>query len=192
MTIPNLILALAALLLMPGPTNTLLAVAGAERGLRASLSLIPFELSAYLAVTVPLALMGNLLASEVPMLNHVHAGLAGIWVLLLAIRMWHFRPDTPGTSVTAWGVFVTTLLNPKGLIFGLVLLPGPELPLRVFVFSLLVTVIAALWAGFGSLATLRPSTAQGAALRLRQVAAVWLALLSMGLLYSAAQAAHLH
>jgi hypothetical protein len=29
-------------------------------------------------------------------------------------------------------------------------------------------------------------------LRLRQVAAVWLALLSMGLLYSAAQAAHLH
>ena len=56
MDLPALTLALLALLLTPGPTNTLMALAGAERGLGGAARLIPAEIAAYLAVTLPLAL----------------------------------------------------------------------------------------------------------------------------------------
>lgn len=190
MTLTAMLAALAALLLTPGPTNTLLAIAGAERGWCASLRLIPLEIAAYLAVTIPLALAGVALQDQIPALRPVLAGVAGLWVLLLAARMWRIPVAGSAPAVSGGRVFLTTLLNPKGLVIGLVLLPGPQLGLRVAALTVLIALVAALWAALGALLTGkagRPAR-RGAAV-FRRLAALWLGALSLGLIYTAAHAA---
>jgi threonine/homoserine/homoserine lactone efflux protein len=59
MSAPELALAILALLLTPGPTNSLMLLAGAERGLLRASRLIPAELMGYLTTVVPLALVGQ-------------------------------------------------------------------------------------------------------------------------------------
>lgn len=75
MTLVELGLALTVLLLTPGPTNTLMLMAGAERGLARALWLIPVELAAYLAVVLPLALLAEGLAAQMGILRPV----VGCW-----------------------------------------------------------------------------------------------------------------
>lgn len=191
MPIVDLILALSVLLLTPGPTNTLMALAGAERGARAAAAFIPVELGAYLCVVIPLALVGAGLLAAIPGLLPVVTAAAAVWVLWLAIRMWQ-RPmpqkDGPAT-VTPLRVFLTTLLNPKALIIGLVLLPGPSLPLRAAVFAALVCCAAFAWVSLGAFVARQGTRpVSGLSPLLRRSAAVWLALLSAALVFRAVYA----
>ena len=106
MPFPDLIIALTVLLLTPGPTNTLMALAGAERGVRAAAGVIPAELGAYLCVVVPLAVAGAGLMSAVPGLLPLVTAAAAAWVLWLAIRMWRC-PMTArrlSSGASAWAV----------------------------------------------------------------------------------------
>lgn len=188
MPIPDLIIALSVLLLTPGPTNTLMALAGAERGARAAAGFIPAELGAYLCVVVPLALAGAGVMAAVPGLLPVVTAAAAGWVLWLAIRMW--RCPVPqqhaSATVTPPRVFLTTLLNPKALIIGLVLLPGPSLPLRTAVFSVLVCGAALAWITLGAVLARRGSSpVSGLTPLVRRSAAVWLGLLSAALAFRA-------
>ena len=66
MTLVEFALAVLVLLFTPGPTNSLLLIAGAERGWWGAVRLIPAELGAYLAVTIPLALVGARLLAALP------------------------------------------------------------------------------------------------------------------------------
>ena len=59
MTACEFAIALFVLLLTPGPTNTLIALAGAERGWLGALRLTPVEAAAYALVTLPLAIAGE-------------------------------------------------------------------------------------------------------------------------------------
>ena len=127
MTPTEFALAAAALLLTPGPTNTLMAIGGTERGWRAAQPLMLFELAAYLLVTLPLALAGQIAIGAVPALKPAITLAAGMWVFWLAIKMWRLPAPGAAAQVTGRRIFVTTLLNPKALVFGLVLLPGPAL-----------------------------------------------------------------
>jgi len=178
MTLLQLSLALLALLLTPGPTNTLLAVAGIERGFRAGLRLVPAEVAGYLATTLPLALFGAAVMDDLPGARAVLTGIAALWVLWLAYQMWQRRPEAAQGGVTGRRVFVTTLLNPKALIIGLILLPAAGVLWQgAALFVGLIAVVAALWAALGA-----GLVRTGSAPRLlRRGAAVWLALLSAGL-----------
>lgn len=186
MTPAETLLAVLLLLVTPGPTNTLLAVAGAERGWRGALRLIPAELGAYLAVTVPLATAGARLLGDAPGARAALAAAAGVWVAWLALAFWR-RPGRgrPAPAVTARRVAVTTLLNPKALVFGLVLLPAAE-PGRTagqFAgFAACVVAVAAGWAALGAAARGAPAELpQG----WRRLAAVWLGALAALLLLRA-------
>lgn len=189
MQMPDLILALAILLLTPGPTNTLMALAGAERGASKAALFIPAELCAYLCVTLPLAVSGAGLMAGVPWLKPAVTAAAAIWVLWLAIRMWRVPAAAAGTqgAVTALRVFVTTLLNPKAFIIGLVLLPGSPLALRALVFAALVVAAACAWIWLGAMLARRGDRpVSGLSPLVRRSAAVWLALLSAALAFRAA------
>jgi threonine/homoserine/homoserine lactone efflux protein len=175
MTLVEMTLAALVLLATPGPTNTLMALAGADRGLRGALRLIPAELAAYLAVTVPLALAGSTVMAELPGLRSGLTLAAGAWVAWLAVAMWRLPAPGPAQAgVTARRVFVTTLLNPKALVVGLVLLPGDDLGLRVTVLACAVAGVAAAWGALGARLPGQPGV-------LRRVAASWLGLLALGL-----------
>lgn len=182
--------AVLALLITPGPTNTLLAVAGASDGFIRPLRLVPVEMTAYLLVVVPLALAGAPLIETMPALAAVLRAAAAIWVMALAIRMWRLDTSASGGAVTARGLFVTTLLNPKALVIGLVLLPSPASPqfmAQLALFAGLLPLVATMWVAAGALITSRraePSLPRS----VRLCAACWLAVVSLGLAIGALHA----
>ncbi|MCB6177198.1 hypothetical protein LHP98_03540 [Rhodobacter sp. Har01] len=176
MTTAQLFLALIGLLATPGPTNALLALAAAQGGGRRALRLVPVVLAAYAAVVLPLWLWGDQALSALPILRPLVTGLAAIWVAWLAVRLWQLpgAGAAPATTVTARHIAVTTLLNPKALILGLVLLPGSGAT-GLALFALVVPVVSVLWLllGAGALRRLGPG--------LNRASAVWLAVLSLTL-----------
>lgn len=143
------VLACLALLVTPGPTNTLIALRAAQAGVGAALRLVPAELAGYALAVLPLALFGQAVLADVPALAAGLKIVAALWVALLAVRLW--RPVAQGAAagaVTARQVFLTTLLNPKALVFGLVLFPGTAegLPVLLGLFGLCIVAVASLWA----------------------------------------------
>lgn len=186
MTPMEFVLAVLALLVTPGPTNSLLLVAGAERGWRGAARLIPAELAGYLATTVPLALAGARLLDALPAARAAIARAAAAWVLWLATTLWRRPPSRAGgPTVTARRVAVTTLLNPKALILGLVLLPAPDagrLALNLGLFAAQVVAVAMLWALLGALLRRPGATPPGLPRGWRQAASLWLGALAIYLL----------
>ncbi|GAA4161138.1 LysE family translocator [Shinella granuli] len=183
------IVAILALLLTPGPTNTLLTVGAAARGFRSSLPLLIGELAGYLAVVVPLATIAASLLEGRPALASALRLAAALWVLFLAIRLWRVsaiqkNPDS-ASAVTVGQVFLTTLLNPKAPIIGLVIMPhGPlaQIAPAIGLFSLLVAGAGTSFLVLGSLIGRAPVLSPQLVYR---VAAICLGVFSLGLAGSA-------
>lgn len=179
--------AVLALLLAPGPTNTLMGLAGAQAGLGRVLRLIPAELAGYALAVLPLGWLGAGLVAQVPALAPGLKLLAALWVLSLALRLWRRPVAGDAMPVTARRVFVTTLLNPKALVIGLVLLPGPAdlaFAPRLALFLVCVLGVALVWGGAGralgriSAATVARGVLRDPVFLVQRVAAVWLGCLS--------------
>lgn len=160
MSLSAFALAVLLLLLTPGPTNTLLAVSGAARGLKASLPLIGAELGGYLTTILPLVFLAAPLLADQPVAALVIKLASTLWVLLLAARLWTRPPSAtePG-AVTIASVYCTTVLNPKALIIGLALIPAASVasvetllePLPYLaVFSVTVVCVATCWLSAGA------------------------------------------
>ncbi len=180
MTLPELALAVLVLLVTPGPTNVLLALAGAERGWRAALPLTAAAVAGYLTAVLPLLVIGQALLGSAPVLRTLISLAAAGWVLWLAVSMW--RPPVAGVRaalVDGKRVYVSTVLNPKTLIFGLVLLPaqGAVLLGHLALFGTGIVVAAAGWAALGA-AVAQPG---GLPHWLRRSAALWLGALALWL-----------
>lgn len=114
-----------SLLAAPGPTNTLLATSGAEVGLRRSLPLLGAEIGGYLlAILLLRALIGPLMAANPQFAATLH-GAVVVYLLYLAWALWRrgARQINAGGATTFPRVFMTTLLNPKAIIFSFTLLP---------------------------------------------------------------------
>ena len=88
------LLAVLTILGTPGPTNTLLATAGATAGLRASLPLLLAELSGYLiSIGLIRAVLGPILAA-VPMLAIVLKVAVAAYLVWIAVEVWRKAPHT--------------------------------------------------------------------------------------------------
>ncbi|MGO4676589.1 LysE family translocator [Bosea sp. 2YAB26] len=139
----------ASLLATPGPTNTLLATSGAEIGWRRSAALLAAELLGYLlAIAILRLALGPFIASRPIVATALQAGVA-LYLVYLATALWQ-RSSLPlahGRSITFARVFLTTLLNPKGLIFASTLLPPAGFPALLPWLALLSAEIVAI--GFG-------------------------------------------
>ncbi len=181
MSLPELTLAVLALLLTPGPTNSLMLLAGAERGFSGAVRLIPAELSGYFLTVLPLTLIGAAVLAGHPELRAVVTVAAAVWVAVLAVRLWRGPwAAGGGHAVSARTLFVTTALNPKALIFGLVLLPSPDrLAANLAIFAGLVVLVAVLWGGLGAILRSGGMRQPRALFVLRRLASVWLAAISI-------------
>ncbi len=188
-TLAAYLFAVLALLLAPGPTNTLMGVAGAQRGIGRVVRLLPAELAGYLTSIVPLVWIGAEVLERFPSAATVLELAAAAWVMLLAIRLWGLPGEEGGSEVTAARVYVTTMLNPKALVFGLVLLPTPAEPEfagRLALFCLSVACVALLWGAAGALS--RSHANGGFRLKVVQrIASVWLGIVSVTLLLGLVQ-----
>jgi threonine/homoserine/homoserine lactone efflux protein len=145
-------LAAVALLLVPGPTNTLLATSGATIGFLRSLRLLPGEVSGYIAGIAVVRAVLLAIGTAAWALTGLRV-LSAVYLAGLAFRLWRAVPSADSSPITMGRVFVTTMLNPKVLIVGLVLMslhPGTAV-VQLVVFSALVPVVAVAWISAGSL-----------------------------------------
>lgn len=151
-----LILAIGALLIVPGPTNVLLAAGGAARGLRAGLPLGLAAACGYVVSVTLLAVVAGPALAASHLLPAMLKSAATLWLLACAWRLWR-NPSTlsaPHAPVGPAGVFMTTVLNPKALVFAFALAPAESGTLPGFLAAIAVlTVLVCLgWAGLGTLA----------------------------------------
>lgn len=176
MTLTQTFLACLALLIVPGPTNTLLALAGAQAGVRANWSLGLAALAVYLVVVAPLTFLGAGLVQSAPLAMLALRLAAVAWVIRLAVKLWRLpEPGAVPHRVTAREVAITTALNPKGLIVGLVILPKAALPgLALAVFAAAVLSVSLGWLLLGRCVLRRdsPCLRRGGAVVLLVLAAV--------------------
>ena len=153
------LLSTAIVLLTPGPTNTLLAAAGIGQGAKKALPLIVFELGGY---CIAISGWGIFLASLLPTypwLSTVSRVACGFYLLYVAVKIWSSTENFPTTGSRTVGpatVFVTTLLNPKGLLFASAIFPplasnnGQVYLIAAGLFACMVVPIASAWVLLGA------------------------------------------
>src|SRR3954470_13301360 len=135
--------AVVALLAVPGPTNTLLFAAGATVGLRRAAHLLSAELLAYNAAIYALLAFFHQLSSSYGLAQLAIRVVAAIYLFVLAVKLWRYQWSVGNTPIAWPNVLVTTLMNPKAVVFAFLVFPtnSPD-PLRYFVeFSVLTVII---------------------------------------------------
>jgi len=151
------ILAVLTVLAAPGPTNTLFAASGASVGLYRSLRLPFAGVAGYLlAISLLDSLVGPVLALH-PLALPALKLLASLWLFTCATKLWRDSGSEffgTATAISFRQVFLTTLLNPKSLIFAFAIFPQTPIPglLPWFAaFCGLVFLVALGWIGTGVL-----------------------------------------
>ncbi|MDK1389781.1 hypothetical protein QN224_31015 [Sinorhizobium sp. 8-89] len=104
---------------------------------------------------LPLTALGAEIGFRWPSSAIVLKAIAAIWVMYLAIKLWGVGKGFGNSAqITFSRVFATTMLNPKALVFALVLLPSPhdkEFLSKLCIFAILVIGVAILWSGLGTI-----------------------------------------
>ncbi len=146
------LLGLIALLAVPGPTNILLATAGATRGWRAAPQLLLAELLSYLTAV---AVLGFVLAPVVagrPEVNSLLQCVAALLLFHTSWRLWRTRTELSHTPIVSWRqVTLTTLMNPKCLVIAFGLMPqdwtldAASAFAHLSLFALVTPVIGGFW-----------------------------------------------
>ncbi|MDR3436975.1 LysE family transporter [Telmatospirillum sp.] len=151
--------AVAALLAAPGPTNALLARAGATAGLRHSLRLVPIALCAYLTAILAWGCLLAPAATVWPQLPAVMRVLCSLLLGLTALRLWRAADaplSDPGKDAKAGTLGLATLLNPKCLLFAGGIFPRTAFSdpstflIAAAAFTLLLLPTAVAWIAFGA------------------------------------------
>jgi threonine/homoserine/homoserine lactone efflux protein len=152
------VLAVLTIVGMPGPSNALLATGGATDGLRRSLPLAPAEAAGYLVSMLTLGLaLGPMVATSPAVAGVLRAAVIA-YLALLTARLWRRGGAIPtggpvGPVVTPAQLFLTTLLNPKGMVLALGIMPfdAPRLWPYLLGFLLLLAPTALGWIAIGAL-----------------------------------------
>lgn len=133
------LIALAALLFAPGPTNAVMASAGSERG--SSLwPMLVAELAGYaIGVGAARLLLLPLIAAWPPAAIVIKLIVAA-WLAYAGWRLW--RAAAAPTKVGAWQALTVTALNPKCLVLALAIIPWDVPSLAAYLGALAAIVLA--------------------------------------------------
>lgn len=147
------IVAVLSLLATPGPTNTLLATSGATVGIKRSLMLLVGELGGYfISIAVLRIVLGPVIAAQ-PVVGMALKVAVAAYLAWIAVTLWRRSASLTGEgAVTLRAVFVTTLLNPKSLVFAFGIIPTQHEMLWAYVTAFAVTVplVGFAWIAIGS------------------------------------------
>lgn len=152
------LLALVALLIVPGPTNALLLATGASGDRQAILRAPIAELAGYLSAVVLIGVLIGPVVMQFPLLSSALRLLIGVYLMVSAYRMWCAAGiGRIAAAPSSFTLLCTTLLNPKAIIIALVLMPEhwglvplDALPALAAVAACILAV-SCLWLGLGIL-----------------------------------------
>ncbi|MBB5577604.1 MULTISPECIES: threonine transporter RhtB [Rhizobium] len=154
MDLLHFFIAAFALLILPGPTNTVLALSAEGLTPLRFTSLLAIVVSAYAAVVIAVSGIGGPLLHEHPAIAQGVKLLAATWVLYLAFKLWAPNTANAPVAIGRKQLFVTTLLNPKAIIIGLTMMPSPAgaiSPAALGVFVPTVIATSSVWLTVGRL-----------------------------------------
>ncbi|RQR49342.1 LysE family translocator [Burkholderia sp. Bp9140] len=186
----------ALILVIPGPTNTLLFVSGLRVRLRTTLPLVAAEAFGYITA---ISLFGFLLVSAFGRFAWLHAVIKGgcaVYVGYLALKMWsqsHLTKERVDRIVSTRDMLVATLTNPKGLLFASTIFPAESFrtvkhfSVAMICFLAILVPIGIGWASLGSACNQSDSLIEQTP-RLLRVASFVLVFLSGSLVYSVVKA----
>ena len=151
--------AVLSVLAMPGPTNSLLFVSGATRGFRPSVQLILAELTAYIISISLLVFVVEPATRAHSTISQLLRVLCSIYLAQMAVWLWRSGEQEAAPAshpITFRRVFLTTLVNPKNLIFAFGIFPLPsaesnEMLPSLVSFSTICTGAACGWIAAGAL-----------------------------------------
>ncbi|MBA2676194.1 LysE family transporter [Ramlibacter sp.] len=154
------VLSVVVILLTPGPTNTLLAAAGLERGARGAAPLLGFELAGYLIAITGWGLFLTTAQQHYPWLGTLVRLGASCYLAYIALKLWlatrSMAADARPKAIGPKALFFATLLNPKGLLFASAIFPAhafdtPRIYLpAIALFVCLLLPIGFIWIKFGA------------------------------------------
>jgi threonine/homoserine/homoserine lactone efflux protein len=168
----------------PGPTNTLLAAGGGTVGFRRALPLVPAEASGYLITILTVGLVIGPIIASIPALALGLRLAVGAYLIRLAAKLWqHGVVDLTIAPVTPGHLFLTTLLNPKALIFALGVIPFATVNwwLYLLCFLVLLVTMALGWIALGTILA-RAARAVGQARLVPRLSAAAIGIFAMVLL----------
>jgi threonine/homoserine/homoserine lactone efflux protein len=143
------LLTVLMLLLVPGPTNTVMATAGAGTP-RSALPLLAAELLGYATIiTLATLLLVPLVAAWPPAGTGIKLVVVA-YLVFVAVKLW-FRRITLDAQQVVIGprlVYLTTALNPKGLIFAVTVFPHGHPQLWAYAAGFAVCVVSCGFAWF--------------------------------------------
>ncbi|MCU4306689.1 LysE family transporter [Acinetobacter ursingii] len=153
------VLAMLAVLLIPGPTNALFASAAHHQGITKTASFIPAEWLGYLYGIAIWALLIHLGQPIWPALTPLLHVISALYVIWLAFNLWkssHLQKHSQShKAIRPKQIFFSTLKNPKALLFAAGIFP-PETwdslehaILVLGVFSLILFPVSWFWMVFG-------------------------------------------
>lgn len=154
MSVLPLAAASLAILLTPGPTNTILAASGAAMGLRRALHLPLAEALGYTVAVSPFLVLQEQFR-DMPAALAVMKAVASAWLLFSALRLWSqpVVPDLKARQGAFWRVLLTTMLNPKAMLVGTIVIPSmmAESPAGGVAFFVLLSTLAGIgWTALGA------------------------------------------
>ena len=153
------VLAMIAVLMIPGPTNALLASSAHQQGIPKTSLFIPAQLLGYFYAINLWALLIHLCSPTWPHLIHLLHILSALYVFWLAFHLWkssHLQKHSQRhRSIRPVQLFFSTLKNPKALLFAAGVFP-PEtwhspsnFVLIIAIFSLVLLPSVLFWMSFG-------------------------------------------
>ncbi len=152
-------LAVIAVLMIPGPTNALLASSAHQQGIAKTSLFIPTQLLGYLYAISLWALFIHLCSPTWPHLITILHFFSAAYVLWLAFRLWKLsyleQHNQRHTSIRPRQLFFATLKNPKALLFAAGIFPtetwdsATNCLLVYAAFCLVLVPTAMFWMSFG-------------------------------------------
>ncbi|MBS9425237.1 LysE family translocator [Photorhabdus caribbeanensis] len=144
-------------LIMPGPTNTLLVSSGYSHGFISTLRLILAEALGYITAISLWGLFLSTLSHAFVWSLVVLKVCASTYIAFLAFKVWHFSLDKNVAKIHFVTVLFATLLNPKAFVFATYIFPLTAFTLwseyipcmAVFVCALLP--VSLIWVGVGKM-----------------------------------------
>jgi threonine/homoserine/homoserine lactone efflux protein len=148
------------ILLTPGPTNTLLAAAGASAGWRRGARLIPMETLGYWLATTLWGLLLAHILRDYPLLLNAIKLISAAYIAKLGLDLLRGALVNANNAhtplISGRQLLLATLLNPKAAIFAMAIFPaatwdglGNYVAVQ-FAFLASVAAIGSLWIVFGA------------------------------------------
>ncbi|MDR9808764.1 threonine transporter RhtB [Rhizobium hidalgonense] len=130
------------LLILPGPTNAILAMASHGLALGRAIMLLAVVVCAYLAIILPASGLAGSFLHDHPVVAQGVKLTSATWVFYLALRLWSVG-SSPVETVSVRQLAVTTLLNPKAPVIGLTMVPQVQDVSKIVIVTTLASVVLA-------------------------------------------------